>query len=397
VQLVKIVIVSGMYPPIRTGTAFYSKNIAEALVKDGHAVRVVALQPEDLSDGELFPISRLRAFNLPLPGFFKHFRISSLYLSNYRNMTQILRESNADAVLLVNHYLDIAFPTIWATRRLKIPLLCSVGTQLQSQNRNRNRILNFLDRLVCGRMVFPFCDRVIAWDTQIRQYLEDVHGSIVTAKTSIVNYGVNGQVGDFLSHTHSYTKHNQILGVGAVSEQRSFVPLVRAFAIIADVYPSLRLKIIGHVYFTEAVRLAEELGLSHRVIFAGELPHDEVLHEMTRSDIFYSSLTAKYVGLGTATIEAMLIGLPTMVNTPLDLLGVCKLDDGRDIIHCPCTEPRDIADRLRTTLNDASLRARVGQGGRTFIQNNMNWQKIAQDMSAAISTTISRHHATPRT
>lgn len=388
-----LLIVSGMYPPIRTGSAFYARNLAHALAGRGHRVRVVALEARSGDDRDLeVKVLRLPALRVPLPGFFKHFQVSALFPSNYRALVRNAREFGAHAVLLVNHYLDIAFPAIYTARRLRIPLLCSVGTQLQSLNPARDRLLNGMDRLVCGHWVFPYCDRVIAWDTQILQYLSDVHGRRVTDKTVIVNYGVNGDPERFLRHHHDYGLHNQILGVGAVSEQRSFVPLVRAFRLLAGEFPALCLKIVGHVYYDEAVRLTHDLRLADRVVFAGEMAHEQVLEEMGRSDALYSSLTSKYLGLGTATIESMLMGLPTVANTPLDLLGGPLLEDGTHLIHCPGTADREIADRLRALLSDSALRERVGQGGRRFIQQHMNWDKVARDMEAAIAP-LARGHA----
>jgi len=382
-----LLIVSGMYPPIRTGTAFYARNLAGAMAACGHRVMVVALEPPGPSDATAdVEVKVLRAWRVPLKGFFKHFRVCSMFPGNYAALVRLARDFGADAVLLVNHYLDIAFPTIFAARRLRLPLVCSVGTQLQSLNPRRDRVLNILDRLICGCLVFPSCDRVVAWDTQIMKYLADIHGRRVTDKTVIVNYGVNGDPQRFLAHQHDYGLHNRILGVGAVSEQRSFVPLVRAFSILADEFPDLRLEVIGHVYHDEAPRLAATLGFGGRVQFVGELPHDRVLDEMASSDLLYSSLTGRYVGLGTATIESMLMGLPTVVNTPLDLLGGgAILQHGTHLMHSPSTDEREIAAHLRELLTDAQLRRRVGEGGRRFIQENMSWDKVARDMEAVIA------------
>lgn len=153
------------------------------------------------------------------------------------------------------------------------------------------------------------------------RYLGDVHGSQVTGKSVIINYGVNGDPRTFLEHRHDYRPHNQILGVGAVVEQRDFMPLVRAFHLLAREFPRLRLKIIGHVYYDAPRKFAEAHGLGGRVVFTGELPHREVLEELGHSDLFFASLTGRYVGLGTATIESMLMGVPTVANVYADLLG----------------------------------------------------------------------------
>jgi glycosyltransferase involved in cell wall biosynthesis len=378
---VNILIVSGMYPPIRTGTAFYTRNLAHALQSHGHQVEVVTLGDAGTVIEEGLTIHRLAAFGLPLAGFFKHFRLCAWNPANWWRLYRIARYSKAEAILLVNHYLDIAFPASFAAWLNRIPLVCSVGTQLQSLNPYRNRLLNVLDRVVCGLLVFPGCTRIVAWDTQIRQYLQDVQGTEILRKVVIINYGVNGDPDLLLSRQHDYEVDNVILGVGAVSEQRSFLPLVEAFAQLAPKYARLRLRIVGHIYYDAAPRLAVELGLADRIEFMGEMSHEQVIDQMQRATLFYASLTGQYVGLGTATIEAMLLGLPTVANTPLDLLGAGILVDQQHLIQSTSGDPTEIAARLELLLADINLRRRVGEGGRMFVKQHLNWDVVAQQMA----------------
>jgi glycosyltransferase involved in cell wall biosynthesis len=221
----------------------------------------------------------------------------------------------------------------------------------------------------------------VAWDTQIRQYLQDVQGKQILRKVVIVNYGVNGDPDRLLNRHHDYEADDEILGVGAISEQRSFVPLVQAFALLAPKYPRLRLRIVGHIYYDEAPRLAAELGLADRIEFVGEMSHEQVIAQMQRATVFYSSLTGQYVGLGTATIEAMLLSLPSVVNTPLDLLGTGVLVDRQHLIQCTSDDPAEIAARLELLLADADLRRRVGEGGRAFVNQYLNWDVVALQMA----------------
>ncbi len=380
----RILVVSGMFPPMRTGTAFYTRNLALALKKNGHRVEVVTLGDGGTYIEEGLTVHQLPAVSLPLAGFFKHFRLCAWNPANWWRMFRIARSSGAEAMLLINHYLDIAFPARLTAKLNGIPLVCSVGTQLQSLNSRRNRILHVLDRLICGLLVFPGCDRIVAWDTQIRQYLQDVQGCEILHKVVIVNYGVNGDSAHLLAHQHEYSVDNVVLGVGAVSEQRSFVPLVQAFAQLASKYPQLRLRICGHIYYDAAPQLAAELNLADRIEFLGEISHEQVIKQMQQATVFYSSLTGQYVGLGTATIEAMLLALPAVVNTPLDLLGRGLMVDGSHIIQCTSSEPAVIATRLEMLLTDTALRRAVGQGGRAFVQEHLNWDLVAMQMAQVL-------------
>ena len=377
----KILVVGGMFPPMRTGTSFYTRNVALELQNQGHQIEVVTLGKVGTAVEDGLKVHRLAEISLPLAGFFKHFRLCAWNPANWWRLFCIARSSGAEAILLVNHYLDIAFPARFAAKLNRIPLVCSVGTQLQSLNPRRNRILNVLDRLVCGILVFPGCTRIVAWDTQIQQYLQDVHGKNILRKVAIVNYGVNGDPDRLLNLQHNYEADDLILGVGAVSEQRSFMPLVKAFAQLARTHPRLRLRIVGHIYYDAALRLVSELGLTGRIEFMGEIPHEQVIDQMQLATVFFSSLTGQYVGMGTATIEAMLLALPTVVNTPLDLLGTGVLVDLQHLVQCTSSEPTEIAARLDLLLTDIDLRRRVGQEGRAFVQKHLNWQVVALQMA----------------
>jgi glycosyltransferase involved in cell wall biosynthesis len=250
--------------------------------------------------------------------------------------------------------------------------------------------LKFLDRLIVGNLVFPFCKRIIGWDANILDYLHDVHGNRFADQEVIVIYGVNGDAGIFLEHQHEYNLHGQILCVGAVIEQRDYVPMIRAFHSITAEFPMVRLKVVGHIYYDRAVRLAAELGLGERVQFVGEQPHDLVLEELKRSDLFFASLSGKYLGMGTATLESMLMGVPTLCNVTEDHLGGPVLKDLEQIVLTKGLDPQFIAARLRLLLSDRDLRRHIGTAGRTFVAENMSWEKVGEDMERMLNTVLQK-------
>ncbi len=383
-----------MFPPIQTGTSFYTKNLAEKFTEMGHQVTLVTLKNKHaVDDNYSFQTNRLKALHIPIFNFFKHFRICSFYPQNYFILSRIAKKNRSDVILLVNHYLDIAFPAIIASLWNGIPLICSVGTQLQSANPRRNLILKILDRLICGITIFPFCDKIIAWDKQIEQYLKDRQGKNILPKIVIINYGVNGDINYFLSHKHDYHLKDQILGIGSIIDQRNFIPLIKAFKNIAEDYPEIRLKIIGHIYYKKTVKVAEQLNLGDRIEFTGELSHDDVLDELKKSDIYFVSLTGEYVGLGTATIEAMLMGIPAIANVPPDLLGDVELVDHENYLYCDSKDIQQVESRIRTLLSSSEKREKIGQNGRKFISENLKWDKVVNHMEQLFMTEINNQEA----
>ena len=156
-EKLKILMVTAMFPPNRTGTSFYSNNLANAFVKRGNDVTLVTTINHDADPNEKydFNLIRIPALHFPLKNYFKHLRVCSLNPSSYKTLNKITKEFQPDVILVVNHYLDIVFPAIRASRKNKVPLFVSVGTQLQSARPFRNKVLKFLDRLIVGGLVFP--------------------------------------------------------------------------------------------------------------------------------------------------------------------------------------------------------------------------------------------------
>ena len=382
-----ILVVTAMFPPIRTGTSFYSKNLSESLTRLGHNVTLVTLKnSEEPEDNYPFEVIRLKAIHLNVKNYFKHLRIASLFLSNYSALVKIIRERDTDIILLVNHYLDIAFPVVYASKKTKIPFVVSVGTQMQSLNPFRNRILNMLDRLVPGKLVFPYCRNIISWDREIHRYIENVQSNKIVKKSVIIPFGVNGDPAVFAGYKHPYSVVSQILGVGAIIDQRDFLFNIRVFKELLTFFPGLKLKIIGHVYNTAPVKLTTELGLEDKVEFLGEQPHNVVLDELQNSTIHWMMLSGEYVGLGTSTIEAMQMGLPVISNVPENLLGKSLLKDMENYVYTDSKDIENTVNKIKLVLDSESLRQKIGLNGKKFVEENMNWNIVAEKYTELFNT-----------
>lgn len=381
-----ILIVTSMFPPIKTGTSFYSRNLANTFATRGHNVKVITVNNKDYEKepdvNNLIDIYRIPALHFPLKNYFKHLRICSFIPQNYFKVNTIIKSFQPDVLLLINHYLDISFPAIYAARKNKVPLYISVGTQLQSLNPIRNKILNILDKLIVGNLIFPFTNNIISWDKEIHRYIEDVHTKRNSKKSIIIPFGVNGDIDVFYDHKHDYNQDKQILGVGSIIGHRNYLFQIRVFKELLKYHPNLHLKIIGHRYIDSPVGLAKELGIENKVEFTGELPHDEVLNEYKRSAIHWMMLAGEYSGLGTSTIEAMLMGLPVVSNVPENLFGTNDLVDMKSFVYTDGVSVEIIVKNLLILLNEPALRKKIGNKGQEFVKNNMNWDIIAEKYEA---------------
>ncbi len=373
----RILLVAAMFPPIRTGTSYYSKNLAESLQRAGHKVTVVSASNTDVQTEEPgLTIHRLAALQINLKNYFKHLRITAFFPQNYLRLVRLVKQERPDVILLVNHYLDIAFPAIVASKLSGVPLVVSVGTQLQSLNPLRNKILRFLDYIICGFLVFPHARKIISWDAEIERYINEVQCNRFANRSVIIPFGVNGDPEDYAAYDHSYELHRQIIGVGSVIGHRNYTFQVEVFKELLDRFPDLKLKIIGHIYNDEALNLARNYGIADRVEFMGEQPHEVVLSEMNRSDIHWMMLDGDYKGLGTANLEAMLLGLPIVSNIPDGLFGEGSLNDMEHFIRTDGRNKDAVLEKITLVLESRGARENIGRAGQSFVRENMNWPNV---------------------
>jgi len=376
----RIQIITGMFPPIQTGTSFYSRNLAEAFSRKGHKVQVVATKNklDDVQDYS-FALKRIPAIYFPIRNYFKHLRFCSIYPWNYVKVNSITKEFSPDVILLINHYLDIAFPAIFSSLRNRIPLVVSVGTQMQSANKIKNKILNILERLVVGYLIFPFAKKIVSWDKEIQRYITEIHTKKNANKSYIIPYGVNGDISVYKKHIHDYNKIDQIIGIGSIIKQRNYLFPIRVFKELLKYYPNLIYKIVGHVYIDDPKKMVHELGISKNVIFTGEIPHKEVIDEISNSVIGFTITSGLYSGLGTSTIESMLMGVPTFSKSPQDLFGSnAILKDMSNYIFTDGISVQTTTSKIVQLIKDKDLRKEIGTRGRIFVENFMNWDFVAE-------------------
>jgi len=110
---------------------------------------------------------------------------------------------------------------------------------------------------------------------------------------------------------------------GSIAHRNGLDLVMRAFALIADEFPTLRFRVIGEGPALESVvRLAENLGVADRVEFPGLVPYDQIPFLLSgatagispqRGGVFgslvFSMKVAEYVALGLPVICS---GTPTM-------------------------------------------------------------------------------------
>lgn len=158
--------------------------------------------------------------------------------------------------------------------------------------------------------------------------------------------------------------------------------VLRALAALEPEFPMLRYAMIGTGPDEARLRkLAEDLKVSDRVIFAGPVSDDEVAEAYATSTVYLGlSRTDKSIdaeGFGISFLEASASGLPVIAG---DSGGVrSAVRDGESGVVVPPQDVSAVVQALRMYLSDSSQRAKTGRIGRGLVETYYNWDRVARD------------------
>jgi glycosyltransferase involved in cell wall biosynthesis len=108
-----------------------------------------------------------------------------------------------------------------------------------------------------------------------------------------------------------------------------------------------------------------------RVRFAGLLPEEERLHALEAATVV--AVPSPYESLSLLALESFAVGTPVLANARAEVLVEHCLRSNAGLFYADRWE---FVEALKLLLRDAGLRARLGQNGRTYIQQNYRWSII---------------------
>jgi phosphatidylinositol alpha-1,6-mannosyltransferase len=138
----------------------------------------------------------------------------------------------------------------------------------------------------------------------------------------------------------------------------------------------VNLTIIGTGHFQGRLQaLAEELGISDRVHFAGYVSNQDLPKFYRSVDAFILPSDTESFGLVFA--EAMSCGLPILASNVGGIPEIVR--HGVDGLLCPRARPDMLRRNIETLLDDRQTLHRMGRSGRKRILDYFTWSRAAED------------------
>jgi phosphatidylinositol alpha-1,6-mannosyltransferase len=239
---------------------------------------------------------------------------------------------------------------------------------------------------VVRNAIFQHATTVIAASEFARENLRRI--GIPEAKIRKINPGVEwdrfcpAPKNPTLLQKHSLDGKQVLLTVSRLVPRKGHAAVMQALVKILPEAPDTRYLIVGKG--PEEARLrrtAEELGISHAVVFAGFVPDCELPDYYNLGDIFVmpNSVerdTGDMEGFGMVFLEANAAGKPVVAGRSGGTAE--SVLEGVTGYRVTPEEPEELAQVLSLLLRNPDLRHRLGAAGVTRVQTDFDWRRGAR-------------------
>ena len=346
----RILVLSGIWPPDVGGPATHAPDLAEFLLARGHEVRVVTM-----ADGEpavrpcpVETVSRARPFVVRYPLVaWKGARTGRW----------------ADVIYATATYAAAAAASVAARRPLVVKLVSDPAYErARRYGLFRGTVEEFQD--APGRKLAALRGARTRALGQARaivvpsSYLAEIAGGWgldrrrITVLTNPAPPVPDVEPDPQGAHTFTF--------VGRLTAQKGLDVAVDAVAQV----PEARLLIVGDGPEREAVeRRSRDAGLNGRVRFTGSLPRNDALRIVAGAEA--ALLASDWENLPHSAVEALSVGTP-VVSTAVG--GVPEVvHDGENGLLVPPRRPDELAAAIRRVIGEDGLRERLAAGARPSV------------------------------
>jgi glycosyltransferase involved in cell wall biosynthesis len=172
-----------------------------------------------------------------------------------------------------------------------------------------------------------------------------------------------------------------ILYAGWIEAEKGVFDLINAFAKVQLNVTNCRLIIAGKGKIDIGKDLASSLKLNDKVIFTGWLKKNEVYKALANADIF--CLPSYCEGFPMSLLEAMAYGLP-VITTPVGGIPDIINPGVSGLLFQP-GNIEQLAKNIQNLLDDASLRSRIGNNAKIYVESKCSIQFVEKKLDLLYS------------
>jgi 1,2-diacylglycerol 3-alpha-glucosyltransferase len=354
----KIGVFTDSYRPYVSGVVCSIDTFSRELMRRGHEIYIFAPRyPRNRGVSEV-NIFRFPSFRTP---FYPEFYIG---LPLPWKAKKSVQEYNLDIIHVQSPFM-IGYLGATFARKLGIPLIFTYHTLYDQYTHYipfagdlAQRAVISIARDFCNR-----CDAVVTPTGVIKKLIQSygVTSPIVTIPTGIQTEHFRDGDPNFLRREFGmHPEEKVLLYVGRLGKEKNLEYLMHIFQLVHQKRHDVTLALVGSGPEKDGLKsLADDLGISEKVLFTGLIPPAKVAGVYMSADIFVFPSITETQGLVLA--EAMAAGLPVVAQAAYGSLAMVE----NGVNGYLCEEGKDhFAEQVVTLLSDPILRRKMGEAGK---------------------------------
>lgn len=370
----KICIVNSFFPPWRGGAETYVHELARALCTRGHEV-VVVCSSDPLSPG-IYDVDGVQVRRLR--------RLARLYGTPIQvGLFRELSECGPDIFHANFPSPYLAFNVALASFRQKIPAVITWHNDLPPVTSGARFLIETHNRFLLPKYIRKY-RKIIATSETYRNRSPILMS--LGSRVVVVNNGVDCQ--RFRPDVDSASIKTRfrvegkfvVLFVGALTKWHGYKGLnvlLEAMRLAVRSMPSMLLLVVGEGELRSHYEsLAQQFGLRDHVLFAGDVPDEELAEFYAASDLVVVPSTDMSEGFGLTLLEANASGRPCVASDTGGIPEVVR--DGYNGLLVPSKDPVSLADQILSLAKNNHARRKMGENGRRVALSH-DWRIVAEN------------------
>ncbi|WP_106849007.1 glycosyltransferase family 4 protein [Blastococcus sp. Marseille-P5729] len=379
----RIAVVNNFFPPRVGGSSHLSHSLAVGYAERGHEVIVITAAypgapPYEEQDG--IKIYRFPAMAMPKTRLSVSFDMAFATRPTLRARTnRVLKAFGPDVIHQHGQFFDLTWSTGRWARANNVPVLLSVHTRLESPDKNYEKVFRGLDASIVRPTLKRYRPTFVVMDVLMDQYIKArYHGAI----GGLVNIPVGVELDRFRGGDPQVVRERHglaadtplIASIGHVIQLRDRIALIEALPKVRAHVPNAKLAVIGGVYYDRYLTRAQELGVDDMLINTGAVPRDDVRDYLAAATIESHELNG--YGFGTASLEAMGVGVPIVAAVRGDNFPGIPLVDGENIYLFEVGDTDQLAEKVVRALQNPAEAQAIGRRGADLVEQHFTMNAV---------------------
>lgn len=366
----RIALVTPWFAPHVGGVESHVRGLAANLARRGHEVTVLTsnyarLAPRETLEG--FTVRRVPSLGVVLrtpitPALQKAIRPGEFDVVHAHSPPPLsayyaaLASERARTPFVITYHCDLELPTPFGRALVEL-YRRTFGAQTM---RRASRVIVTTETYAAtSRAIWRYTPEVIPNAVDHVRFHPGVDGSAVRHRLNLRD------------------EDRVVLFVGRVVPHKGIDYLVEA----AKYVPDATFVVAGDgPFLPTARRLAATFGVEDRVLFLGRLRYRDLPAVFAACDVFVLPSASRLEAFGIVALEAMATARAVVVT---DIPGVREVvEDGVEGLIADPVNPEDLAEKIRTLLDDPEARAEMGARGRQKVETRFGIAQVADAVEA---------------